>query len=143
MQTHFFLFSIFLFQNSISYKVASNQGRIQEIPPPSILPKIEEIKKKSFKIDKFCGGYDSFGLCSICYDSYLDIEKKKCSPVEKLIQNCLSYDQDQQCLVCEFGFRIWGQGESCMRNQDPNCLVENSKECEVNLFFSIVFFQLF
>ena len=128
MQTPIFLFSILLFQNSLSFKVSS---RVQEIPPVSITSKVEEIQATSFTIDKFCGGYDAFGLCSMCYDSFLDIETKKCSKVENLIKNCLSYDRDQKCLVCEFGFRIWGQGENCMRNKDPNCLVENSRECEV------------
>ena len=71
----------------------------------------------------------------MCYDSYLDVNEKRCSPVDRLIENCLGYDRDQKCQVCQLGYRISGQGEACMQNNDRNCLVENSRECEVSVYF--------
>jgi hypothetical protein len=115
--------------------------------PRHVNQKIREVRNREFSLDKFCGGYDAFGLCSICYDSYLDFNNKKCVPVENKIPKCLSYDQNNLCMVCEFGFRIMGKGEACRPNDDPNCLVENSKSCEVSLIYNAItnlfFFDFF
>jgi hypothetical protein len=134
MKVLFNLFSLLLIQNTFTFTISESTRQLQQRMPKTINTKIEEVRVKEFAVDKFCGGYDSIGLCSICYNSYLDFSTKRCVPVENQILNCLSYDQNNLCMVCEFGFRIEGKGEACRPNDDPNCLVENSKECEVRLF---------
>ena len=126
-----FVLSICLTPLTHAFKFQTSERNLQTSLPKSLSLKIKEVESTEFSSDIYCGGYDAFGLCSICYDAYLDFQKKKCVPVERKIPKCLSYDQNNLCLVCEFGFRITGKGDSCRPNKDPNCLVENSKSCEV------------
>ena len=123
-----------------AFSVATAERNLQNITP-QIQSKIDEVQSREFTTDKFCSGYDSFGLCSMCYDSYLDFKTKRCVAVARLISNCQGYDKSGRCQVCEFGFRIAGDGERCRPNDDPDCLVENSKGCEVRLVW--VFFLIF
>lgn len=132
MKIFFCIVSLLCLHSILAFKVASSGREIPEIPPEKVRLRVNEVKSKKFQLDPYCGGYDAFGLCSMCYDSFLDVANKKCAPVKTLIPNCWSYTQDEMCLVCKFGFRIVGQGERCRPNRDPNCLVENSRECEVS-----------
>ena len=134
------IFSFLLIENTISFKISSANRNLQARFSKDLSTKIREVEIREFVIDKFCGGYDSFGLCSMCYNSYLDFNTKRCVSIDKKIPNCLSYDQNNLCMVCEFGYRISGKGDACKPNKDPNCLVENSMECEVR---PCVYFQFY
>ena len=83
------------------------------------------------KNDKYCCGYDSLGMCNFCRDAYMNTSNSGCQPVSRKIQNCLTYESNRECAVCNFGYKKNSRGR-CIENELPNCLVEVGNVCQVN-----------
>ena len=74
-----------------------------------------------------CGAC-KYSECFLCWDSYLF--NSKCISVETKLENCLTYKNSLNCLLCEFGYYL--VAGKCKKISIPICLEsENNIDCLV------------
>lgn len=97
--------------------------------------KMKEVaENRSFVEDRLCGGYNSLGLCSICYGGYFDQKSFKCVKIENQKANCQSYLPNGFCAVCKPGFWFDHKKEECVANSIQGCKFMNFGKCTVNFY---------
>lgn len=91
----------------------------------------EELAREFFIDDPFCGGYDMFGFCINCDNSFFSQVTKICSEVTNLLPNCLTYLPNGKCHLCALGFKNELETGTCVENDNDDCLVEENGKCQV------------
>lgn len=81
--------------------------------------------------DKLCASCDKVtNKCHLCYKSYAN-ELGVCQLPKADIQHCLSYESDDKCSLCAFGYYT-NPYKKCIQISSKNCFeVESGKNCAI------------
>mgnify|MGYP003591842541 CR=1 FL=1 len=71
-------------------------------------------------IDQYCIIKEK-GICTFCINSSID-DKGRCNRITSFIKNCVIYDKEKDCAICEPGFEL-KQGHCVKSEPNSNCLV--------------------
>ena len=76
--------------------------------------------------DEYCAKCIN-SVCEVCYYSY--VHRGICTQIEVRIENCLIYDENIECILCEEGYYLYHN--TCMTISNPDCHTSlNQNTCQ-------------